>query len=281
MEAINNIIINTENSNSLLADLYLCEKKNSPIVIYCHGYKGFKDWGHVNLIPESFTDQGFHFLKFNFSHNGGTLDNPIDFPDLESFAENNYSIELQDLRNVTNWITSKNNPYSASIEKSKIYLMGHSRGGGISILYASKDERIQKLVTWSAVADFERRFPIKKELKKWKEKGVMYVENFRTRQNMPHNYQFYEDFIKNKAELDITEAEKSLKIPHLLIHGTQDETVYLGEALHLMSVNNSTSLIKIQGGTHTFGGHHPYKSKKLPHHVELALNYTLTFFHND
>ena len=35
----------------------------------------------------------------------------------------------------------------------------------------------------------------------WKEKGVAYVFNSRTNQNMPMYYQFYEDCIKNKFSL--------------------------------------------------------------------------------
>jgi len=281
MKSIENFVIKTKNGHSILADLYLCKNKKCPVVIYCHGYKGFKDWGHLHLMPKMFANQGIHFLKFNFSHNGGTLDNPIDFPDLESFAKNNYSIELQDLQNVINWITSEKNAFLNRIKTSQIYLMGHSRGGSISILTAANDKRIKKLVTWAAVADFAQRFPSGKKLKKWKEKGVFYIENSRTKQKMPHNFQFYKDFLKNKADLDITEAERSLDIPHLLIHGTADEAVFLGEALHLMSLNERSSLIKLQGAGHTFGGHHPYKKKKLAHHIELALNYTITFFQNE
>ena len=37
------------------------------------------------------------FVKFNFSHNGTTLESPSDFKDLESFGNNNFSKELYDL----------------------------------------------------------------------------------------------------------------------------------------------------------------------------------------
>ena len=69
-----------------------------------------------------------------------------------------------------------------------IYLVGHSRGGGVSILHASKDKRIKKLVTWAAISDIERRFPDGEELEDWKYAGVRYVKNGRTNQMMPHFY---------------------------------------------------------------------------------------------
>ncbi|WP_435524823.1 hypothetical protein [Chryseobacterium indoltheticum] len=36
-------------------------------------------------------------VKFNFSHNGTTVEDPENFADLEAFGNNNYSKELSDL----------------------------------------------------------------------------------------------------------------------------------------------------------------------------------------
>ncbi len=68
-----------------------------PIVIFCHGFKGFKDWGHFNLLADAFAENDFVFVKFNFSYNGTTIEHPVDFADLEAFGENNFSIELDDI----------------------------------------------------------------------------------------------------------------------------------------------------------------------------------------
>ncbi len=277
MESKLNFLIENKDHPPILADLFLSPAKKAPVVVYCHGYKGFKDWGHLPYIAPYFSVHSMHFLKFNFTHNGTSLNQPDEFVDLESFAENNYSRELLDVEKVIDYLFSDRNADKEKMDLNQVYLMGHSRGGGIAILVASKDKRIKKLVTWAAVSDFARRFPIGKAMSKWKEEGVFYIKNSRTKQNLPHNYQFYEDFVKNRERLDISEAERNLDIPHLLIHGTQDESVYLGEALHLMSLNEDCSLMKIKGGTHTLGAYHPYDKQELPHDVMLALNYTLTF----
>ena len=42
---------------------------------------GFKDWGAWHLVQDFFTNKGYAFCKFNLSHNGGTVENGIDFPD--------------------------------------------------------------------------------------------------------------------------------------------------------------------------------------------------------
>ena len=37
--------------------------KEKPVLIFCHGFKGFKDWGHFNLIAEAFANHDFTFVK--------------------------------------------------------------------------------------------------------------------------------------------------------------------------------------------------------------------------
>ena len=181
-----NMILNRTGKKPILIDTFYSKgKTNQPIVLFCHGYKGYKDWGAWNIMAES-----------NFSHNGGTMDDPIDFPDLDAFGNNNYTKELDDLHDVLSWI-QKYFEHNALINTSHICLMGHSRGGGIAILKASEDNRIKKLITLASVSDFGRRTATIGELKEWKEKGVKYVQNGRTKQQMPHFYQFYEDFKAN------------------------------------------------------------------------------------
>ena len=133
-----NRILSSEKKKPILYDVYYNEtEKPLPMVIFCHGYKGFKDWGAWHLVAEAFAEAGFCFVKFNFSHNGGTMENPIDFPDLEAFAENNFSLELQDLDRILNEIEAGNENLPRKI--STISLIGHSRGGGIVLIKAEEN----------------------------------------------------------------------------------------------------------------------------------------------
>ena len=146
------------------------------MVIFCHGYKGFKDWGPWNLVAKAFAEAGFFFLKFNFSHNGGTIHNPIDFPDLEAFALNNYSKELEDLENIIQLVTNTEQ-FREEAQVSNISLIGHSRGGGVVLIKAEENELVKKVVTWAGVSDFKLRFQEGSEsFKKWKETGRTFVE---------------------------------------------------------------------------------------------------------
>lgn len=244
-----------------------------PVIIFSHGFKGFKDWGHYNLLAEHFAHEGFVFVKINFSHNGVTPASPTDFSDLEAFGNNNFSKELDDLGAVIDHISDSTDK---NYNVKEIYLMGHSRGGGISILKAAEDPRVKKVATWAAPSTFERYSP--EQVKEWREKGVLYVENSRTKQQMPLYYQLADDFYKNKERLDISSALKKIKVPLLVIHGDADDVVGFEEARSIKAIYPETELLKIPGGDHTFSACHPFTDKQLPAPCETAFRATVNFF---
>lgn len=260
-----NLVLTQKASKSIVFDVFFNKtEKQKPLVIFCHGYKGFKDWGSWNLVAEAFKAAGLFFVKFNFSHNGGTTENPIDFPDLEAFAQNNYTKELNDLEAVLNYFLAKNNTYKHEIDTNNVTVIGHSRGGGISILKASEYSRITNLITWASVCDFAKRTATIGNLKTWKKEGVKYVLNGRTKQQMPHNYQFYENFKANEARLNIEASVKKLNIPFLIIHAKNDPSVNCNEAKQLHAWKKNSQLLLIENSDHVFGAKHPWKEPKMP-----------------
>jgi len=277
MKIIKNFLLKGKHHKPIVTDVFY--NKNGiqkPIVIFAHGYKGYKDWGCWNLIAETFANQDIVFVKFNFSHNGGTPEQPIDFPDLEAFGNNNYLKELDDLKSVIDWIHSET-VFTDEIDLSQITLIGHSRGGGIVILKSSEDKRVSKVITWAGVADFESRFPKRDDLLKWKKEGVIFIENSRTKQQMPLYYQFYENFIHNKVRLHIKTATKKIKIPHLIIHGTEDQAVSLEDAKKFNKWNPHSEFIPVINGNHTFGSKHPWKEKILPLQLQGIVDNSIVF----
>ncbi|MCT4699881.1 alpha/beta hydrolase family protein [Tenacibaculum haliotis] len=277
MEIKKNIILDRVDKKPILIDVFSSkEKSNQTIVIFCHGYKGFKDWGAWNLMAEYFANAGFCFVKFNFSHNGGTIENPIDFPNLEVFGNNNYTKELDDLNDVLDWVSSYFKE-SENVNTSTINVIGHSRGGGIAIIKASEDARITKLVTLASVSDLAKRTATIGDLKEWKESGVKYVVNGRTKQQMPHYYQFYKDFKANETRLNIKSAEEKLKIPHLIIHGDNDTSISINEAKELHEWNTNSKLQVVEGADHVFNVKHPWDETQLSTELEKAVKIILIF----
>ncbi len=260
-----NIILDGPHQKPILTDVFFkANRQQKPIVVFCHGYKGYKDWGTWDLVAKSFAEAGFFFVKFNFSYNGGTIEQPIDFPDLEAFGQNNFIKELDDLETVVDWIVSPEFNYKNEVDHKNITLIGHSRGGGIAIIKAAEDTRITKLITWASVSDYKPRFPKGEVMDQWKKNGVMYVQNGRTNQQMPHDIQFYTTFLENEERLTISRAVKHIEMPYLIIHGTDDPTVMVNEAHDIKSYCPASSLFLVEGADHVFGAKHPWLVPDLP-----------------
>ena len=265
-----NVIVGKHERSILIDMTYASNDVNKPIIIFCHGYKGFKDWGAWNLMANAFAVAGFYFIKFNFSHNGGSIEQPIDFPDLDAFGNNNYTKELDDLESVIDWVF-KNNAIKDQGNTNNMSIIGHSRGGGIVSIKAEENPRIKSVISIAGVCDFSKRAATLGDLESWKKDGVKYVLNGRTKQQMPHYYQFYEDFVKNEARLTIKRAVSNLKIPHLIIHGNADTNVFIEEAENLHKWNPESKLEIIEGANHVFSASHPWEENHLPVHLEKVV----------
>lgn len=265
-----NTILKSE--KEFLADaIFPNSEEQLPLIIFVHGYKGYKDWGSWEMMGEKLAEAGFYFVKFNMSHNGTTLENPNDFEDLEAFGENNYSKELDDLELMISHFKNQK-----EVDSQNIILLGHSRGGGISVIKASENKSITKLITLASVSTLDR-FPKSEAFDNWKKNGVYFIENARTKQKMPHYFQFFEDYENNKERLDVEKASKNLKIPSLFIHGSNDESVELKHSENLYHWTKDSQLKIIENAGHTFGAKEPWESDSLPKELDEAVEICIDF----
>ena len=262
MKILKNFVIQGKHQKPIVTDVFYKETQQpQKVIIFCHGYKGFKDWGAWNRMATTFANAGYFFIKFNFSHNGGTLEQPIDFPDLDAFGNNNYTKELDDLESVLDWVS--NNPqFKNTVDANQISIIGHSRGGGIVTLKAAEDPRVKKVISLAAVCDFASRSSTNSDVAAWKKTGVKYILNGRTKQQMPHFYQFHEDFIQNKERLNIENAAKKITIPHLIVHGDKDTSISVNEGEKLHTWNPKSILKIIEKANHVFNVSHPWIENK-------------------
>lgn len=225
------------NGKAIVGDLTYDDKNtNAPLIIFVHGFKGFKDWGAHNLVAKHFAANGFRYLKFNLSHGGVTQEKPNDVTDLQTFADNTFSKEMLDIDLVTGYAVE-------NLKADEVYLIGHSRGGGLSILQASNNPHIKALITWSAIADFSSLWK-KEQEENWKKEGKIYVENARTKEKMPLNYTLLQDFEENREKLNILANAKRISIPWLIIQGDDDVNVPFETAQKLADANLNARLVK-------------------------------------
>jgi len=255
----------------IIGDITFDDKNpNTPIVLFVHGFKGFKDWGSHNLVARYFAASGYRYIKFNLSHSGVPADHPKDVSDSEAFASNTFSKELFDVNAVLDYIEKVYGNHT------KLNLIGHSRGGGLAIIEAANDLRIDKLVTWSAISSFNSLWKKEQEAE-WKSNGKIYVANARTKEQMPLNVELLKDFEENAATLNIIEAAKRINIPWLIVQGDDDVNVPFENAQKLADANPGSRLIKIEGANHVYGASHPYYNETLPPLLFKVCEKVLTF----
>lgn len=255
---------------TITGDMTCDDKHTNPdLIIFIHGFKGFKDWGAHNLIASFCASNGFRYIKFNLSHGGVTEKNQNDVTDMEAFAKNTISKELFDVNVVIDYVAS-------TYPLAPINLIGHSRGGGLAIIQASRDERINKLITWSAIADFSSLWK-KEQESEWIKTGTIHVINARTKEEMPLNSTLLEDFNKHKDTFNILKAAEKIKIPWLILHGDNDVNVDFSVAQQLAQKQLKAKIKKIEGANHVYGASHPYTSAQLPEHLQEVIEKSLNF----
>ncbi len=250
-----------------------------PVVVFVHGFKGFKDWGHFPLLARFFAEQGFVFIKLNLSHNGVVVGGTGDLEDLEAFGNNNFSHELNDLGQLLDALHQPGaTPLpAAALDLRRLYLIGHSRGGGLVLAKAAEDPRITAVATWAAVATLSP--PWRPEvLDQWQREGVIHVPNARTGQQLPLYYQIAEDYRAHWWRFDLTTLVPQLRQPLLIVHGDQDETVPLSAAETLLARKPDAELLIMPEAGHQFGGRHPWPEAELPPLARLVAERTAAFF---
>jgi uncharacterized protein len=229
-----------------------------PAIVVVHGFKGFKDWGMFPPLAERLARAGFATLTFNLSGSG--VDDTGEFVWPDRFGHNTFSAELHDLGLLTDALGRGE---LGVAPPTTIGLVGHSRGGGIAVLHAAQDRRVQALVTWSSISSVERWSP--HEVLQWRKKGVNQIVNTRTGQQLPLFTDVLDDVEGNASgSLDILGAAARLRIPWLIVHGTADEAVshLEADALRAASSLPTTRLLAIEGAGHTFGAGHPWDAQK-------------------
>jgi len=276
MKNYKNLLINND-IQDISVDVCFKDNNNKQLILFCHGFKGFKDWGAWSLVAKAFADAGFIFVKFNFSHNGIGESDFQEFTRLDLFAQNNYTKELKDVKTVINWI--KTADFWKEIDVEEINIIGHSRGGGIALVSALENEEINRVITWASIANFDR-FGSSDTLAQWKSDGFKNFYNSRTKQDMKIDVQFYEDYLANKERLDIEKTCKKLKKPLLIVHGKKDEAVGFSHALRLQSWNKNASLILLDSANHVFGSKHPYSHNVLPKDLKFVVQKTINWLLN-
>ncbi len=175
-------------------------KKKYPAVILCHGFMGDKlglwPWGFV-AFARYLAKYGFAVLRFDFLGGGDSGGR---------FKDQSITSELTDLKKVVRWIIKQ--PWS----NSKIGVVGHSRGGAVALIHASRSRQINTVVTWAAPAEWKSVWGNTANI--IRKKGSV------RKSNLEMTRRLVEDDFSNYQP--ITKFGKKIMQSILIIHGTKD-----------------------------------------------------------
>jgi len=135
-------------------------------------------------------------------------------------------------------------------------LVGHSFGGKVSLLYASKYD-VSKIVLLAspykkAITKLSLKVKVLKNLKKIP--GLNNLEEFAKKHIGSADYKnaspIMRKILVETVNLDITEEIKKIKCPALIIWGTLDEAVDVSEAYELESLIKDSGVVIYENCTH-------------------------------
>lgn len=244
-----------------------------PAVIVCHGFKGFKDWGFFPHLADRLARAGLTSVTFNFSGSGVDGES---FSEPERFGHATHSGDLDDLSIVVDALRA-GRLASPVAPVSKTGLFGHSRGGGTAVLFAGRETGVAALVTWAAIATVRRWSD--EVIAQWRRNGQIEIVNARTGEVLPLYTDLLDDIERHGADrLDIVAAAVRIQMPWLIVHGEEDESVPVsdGVRLHQAAPADHAELVLVSGGSHGFGGKHPWAGSTPQ--LDEAMDRTVSWF---
>lgn len=209
--------------------------KNRPIVIMAHSFSTSKDSGTYVSLASNLETHDISSFRIDFYGHGESEG---------KFEDITVSEAVDDILQAIKFL--KNKGYK------KIGLMGGSFGGIASIMAASKSKDLYLLVLKSPVSNYfdkEMETKSKEELEEWNKKGYRYYTSGDGRKSKL-NYCFFEDFKNNNGY----KAAPKIKIPTLIVHGDEDETVPYKQSVKTTKLIPNCKLYTVKGANHHYDG---------------------------
>ena len=262
----------------LAVDLFLPpveEEIPFPVIIYCHGFKGFKNWGFIPYLHEYFSAGNFAVIAFNYARNG-VVGNDDVVTQEQLFSGNTVTSELNSMKAVGDWL--KQNAQKLNLDREHVTWLGHSRGGANVIVFANLyPNYVEKIVVWNPIPSYQWLFKdVDKEA--WKLNKTIPISNARTGQVLPLDYGVWADILAHEEEYDVLENTRMLGRPLLIIHGEMDDVVPLETSLPLYEACVHSLRMTVPGANHTFNMQHPCPGiESFSKEIWIALDNTMSF----
>ena len=214
------------------------------IVVLGHGVTGNKDRPFVVALGEGLAAAGIPALRFSFSGNGESEGN---------FRDSTISKEVDDLGAVLEVLDSYTVCY-----------VGHSMGGAVGVLRASKDDRIQLLVSLAGMVH-TKSFAQREFGDVTPDEGFMWDEP-----DCPLSGAYMADLTQINTVVNLA---PQITVPWLLVHGDEDDVVPIEDSHDILAkANDQTQLVTIEGANHVFSDEYtPVMVEKVIAWIETQL----------
>ncbi len=199
---------------------------NGRAVVSCHGMLSGKDGVKHTRLAKELERHSLPLLRFDFAGRGESQGHVFD---------TSYSNAVEDLDAAINWLQTQG--------VTRVGLFGSSMGGAVALLAAARDERVVTIATLaaigypSAIAD---RYP--EQARAFEERG--FVESPAGR--------IGRGFMDDALQHDVVSAVSIVRVPILVMHGTEDAIVPQTDALDIASAAQNATLDLVDGGDHQF-----------------------------
>lgn len=228
-----------ENNHDEKLSGILHETGSKQLVIVCHGFQSSKERIPMVNLAAALEKEGISAFRFDFAGNGESEG---------SFQYGNYRREAEDLRAVVQHFRRENRVISAVI--------GHSKGGNVVLLYASKYNDVHAVVNISGRFNLEKGMEGrlgKDFLLRLKQHGYIDVFNRKGK----FEYRVTEESLKDRLTTDIHAVclliQQECRV--LTVHGSMDKFVPAEDALEFAKFIPNHKLHIIKGANHEYTSH--------------------------
>lgn len=208
-----------------------------------HGYSGFKEQDHMQVIKDAFLENGFITFNFDaansFNESGG------------EFIEATLGLHYEDLEDVVKWIQKQD------WFQRPLALTGHSIGGYAVARYAEEyPNEVDYLIPVAPVVSGELSFEARErfspgDLEKWKKDGIKEVKS----NSLPGVVKRMTwESMEERLDHDLLPNAYKLSMPTLLIVGSKDESCpsdHVEQLFNAMPKNDKQIKI-IEDSPHTY-----------------------------
>lgn len=249
MKMVEDWTIDGSDGEPILGTVHLPDDEPVGVMIICHGFKGYKDYGFFPLLAHTAAQRGLIAHRFNFSHSGMTRNiDTFERPDL--FEKDTWGKQIHDLNSV-----------AVAIEDGRLagaglptVWFGHSRGG-VTVFLAAPLGDPAGIV--SAAAPHQCCSWDETIREAIRHQGYIDSPSGRTGQNLRVGKAWLDEIESDPQTFDPVNAIERINCPVLIVHGSGDQTVSVESARALAVANENSTVRIVEGASHTFNATNP------------------------